>query len=167
MRSFLAAGVVAATLLTGATVAAAHTELIDADPLPGDTVAAVDGIRLLFAGEFLPAEGVEVTLERRSDGALVELGTPETPSGSAILVDVLDELPGPGDYAVRWQTVAADEGFRQPGGYAFTFDPDARPDGADRGGGLMAAGVGLVLAGVALAAVGLVVRGRRTARPTP
>jgi methionine-rich copper-binding protein CopC len=156
MRRLLAAAVVAGALVVASAPGGAHSELIASEPLPGQAVGEVDEIRLIFAGDFDLDEDVVVTLERRSDGEPIELGAPVTPTASSIEVDVIGDLPGGGDYVVRYETTAADEGLRQQGGFAFTYDPSLAPGGVDP----IAVGA-LVVGGLALVAlVVMVARGR-------
>lgn len=158
MRRLLVVMVAAVlAVIGGAGSTAAHTELIASDPLPGGTVGELDQISLIFAGEFLVEEGVTVTLERRSDQQLIELGEPRTPTASAIEVDVVGELLGDDEYVVRYESTAADDGVRQQGAFAFVYDSSLAPDT-----GVDAVAVGaLVVGGLALASlVWIVARGR-------
>lgn len=156
MRRVLAALVLAGAVLAVSAPTGAHTELIAAEPFQGQTVGEVEEIRLIFAGEFLVDDDVVVTLERRSDEEPVELAEPVFPSASAIEVEVIGDLPSGGEYVIRYETTAADDGVRQRGGYAFTYDPSLAPGGVDP----IAVGA-LVVGGLALLAlVVIVARGR-------
>ena len=48
-----------------------------------------------------------------------------------IEVEVIGEFPSPGDYVVRYRTVAAYEGVRQPNAFAFAYDPALNDGGAN------------------------------------
>lgn len=142
-------------LATTAPRSDAHSQLIASEPLPGQAVGQVDEIRLIFAGEFLIDEGVEVRLERRSDGTPVELATPRTPTATTIETDLIGEFPSAGDYVVRYETEAADEGLRQPNAFAFTYDPTLGDDGGGANvivlSALIVGGIVLISSAVAIA----------------
>ena len=125
--------------------------------LSGLAPGAVSRIRVAEPG--IDPDGVAVILND-AVGNPVEVG-PASAASSTLAADVTGELPESGEYILRIQTVAADEGFVQPNGFAFTYNPAFVTAG---GGGSGAPGwLVPVLIGVFIvsAGAGLAVANRR------
>ena len=99
--------------------AAAHTELLQASPGPGQRAGGtVDFIDLVF---FEPVSDVELTLEA-PDGSVIE-GRTVVADGQIIRYE-MPALAEPGRYIVRFQMISAD-GDVTRSGYFFDYEPDA------------------------------------------
>lgn len=115
-------------LLTAQT-AAAHEELVSAEPAPGSTVeSSPTEVVLRFSAEVVPAaDGVSVV---GTDGERADDGEITRRDPSTVVVGLRPDLP-PGRYAVEWRVLAGD-GDVQEGGHEFTIggDPTAATQAA-------------------------------------
>lgn len=111
--SFLLAGLLAPSL------AFAHAHLKEAQPAEGASAAAVPDLRLLYT-EPLDLDRSSLAL-RSSTGQAVALPplAADPAESKAVLLHLAQPLP-PGAYTVEWHAVAARNGHKTAGIYAFT-----------------------------------------------
>lgn len=150
------AALVALVVLAAAVLAppaAAHTQVRDASPAPGETVTGtVDRVVIEFLDPVLPTPRIEVT---GPDGEPVD-GLGETEQTADDVAEVsFDPLFEVGRYQVSYEYASLD-GFPQDGAHEFTFD---------EGGAGGTAGVRWAIAGVVVLIVaGFVVAALRGPR---
>jgi copper resistance protein C len=124
--SLLAAAVAALALaLLGAAPAAAHTELVDVSPKPGERVAvnAPLTVSLTFTEAIDPAFADLVVIDAAGD---VVPGRPTAVNGATVS-QVLNDVPAAGAYTIRYRVVSAD-GHPVDGDSRFTVAaPKPRP----------------------------------------
>lgn len=144
-----------AVLFSPSPRANAHSSLSAAVPAVGLLSGPFDEVRLQFIDPIKPGANIDIDL-RDSDGLLLEgyLSTTELVDEFTIRADVLQELPGEGQYLVFFMIENDDGDGIQEAGYEFFYDPTAA--GAvltanDQGGAS-----GLQLAGLALGLLGLI-----------
>lgn len=116
-RLAVAAVTAAATLVLGASPAAAHAELEGTDPGPGSVLdAAPEAVTLDFNEEVeLSLGGVRLF---DADGNSIDVGAPERVSGDASKIRTALPSLENGSYVVAWQVFSADS---HPARGAFTF----------------------------------------------
>ena len=154
--ALLAAGAVVAVvgLPVAATAAAAHDQLVSADPQGGAAVESLEEVTLQFNNAPLGLEGSTLVRVIGPDGRHYETGCP-APSGPMVSTPVA--LGEAGDYEVQWRVVSSD-GHPIAENFSFTYEPageaapgagsdepvcgeaegvgaDAAPDAADEAGG--------------------------------
>ena len=128
--------------------AAAHTQVQDASPSPGEAVeGAIDRVEVDWLDPLLEAPQIDVT---GPDGEPVAGLTPATLVAPDVARATFDPLTEPGTYQVTYRFASRD-GAPQEGAHTFSFTPD------DGGGiGLRPASglaVGAVVVGLAASAV--------------
>ncbi len=152
----LATGVLASS----ASPVGAHSSLSAAVPAVGLLSGPFSEVRLQFIDPIKPGADINIDL-RDSNGELLQgyLSETELVDEFTIRADVLQSLPGEGQYLVFFMIENDDGDGIQEAGYEFFYDPTA--EGAvltanDQGGasGLELLGVGLVL----FAVIGLLFR---------
>ncbi|GAW49768.1 putative copper resistance protein [Nocardioides sp. PD653] len=171
-------------LLSGATAASAHTELVSSSPTAGATLEVAPHDVTLTFNEVVAPDLAVVTLaidDARPQSLTVEVGEPTSTVVATIPGQAGTAEPG---QIVSWTVsyrVASDDGHPVEGQLTFTApSPDAAPSGgpavssANRGSHPNASGNGtdwstIVLAAVTVGGVavlcGLVIRARRRAEP--
>lgn len=107
----IAAAVLPAVLLVAAGLvmaspAAAHDDLVGADPAPDSSVAVLPAqVTLTFSGAVLAEAGTSVITVTDAAGAALQVGEPVV-SGSVVTQPVAGAATGP--VTVRWRVVSAD-----------------------------------------------------------
>lgn len=103
-------------VVAAAAPAAAHVDLLSAEPAPGATVStSPERVLLEFSDEVVPAaDGLVVV---GTDGERADDGVIERPAPNQLQVGLRPSLP-PGRYAVEWRILAPD-GDPQEGSHVF------------------------------------------------
>jgi methionine-rich copper-binding protein CopC len=106
--------------LVMAPAAAAHDDLIGADPAPDSTVAALPAqVTLTFSGAVLAEEGISVIAVTDAAGSPLHVGGPVV-SGAVVAQPLVGAASGP--VTVRWRVVSAD-GHPISGEFGFLVAP--------------------------------------------
>lgn len=116
LLTVLGAALATVLALVWATPAWAHTDLSDSTPVTGETVTALDGVRLQFTGALLEL-GAELTLiDPAGESTALEVKFPEPTVVAASVESVVA-----GEYTLQWRVVAED-GHPIEGEIPFTAD---------------------------------------------
>jgi methionine-rich copper-binding protein CopC len=137
----LAAAIVA---LAGVRSAAAHADLISADPAPGSTVAgSPQAIRLSFSQPLLSTSRIDLLT-----GQFQAMPGLTTVVAGSELRGVPSQPLAPATYTVQW-TAVSDDGHSTQGSYQFGVAPASSPV-TGRVGALVAAAATILSGGVAM-----------------
>lgn len=119
LRGVLGAALATVLAIAWTTPAWAHTALDDSTPAAGETVTALDGVRLEFTGALLDI-GAELTLiDPAGESTALEVDFPEPTVVAAPVESVVA-----GEYTLQWRVVAED-GHPIEGEIPFTADVPA------------------------------------------
>lgn len=140
----IALGALGLVVMVVAAPVAAHSEVDEFSPAPGQDVGGVvDRVEIRF---FTPVTAAVVLVEA-PDGSSIP-GTTEIVDDLLVRFD-MDPLDQPGEHVVTWRVRSID-GDGQEAAYAFTFDPDAPPldDGGSGAPGWLTVVIAVGIVGV-------------------
>jgi len=108
-------------LIAAPRTAFAHAHLVKSVPAVGATITVVPHAIQLWFSE-APEAALTVITVAGADGRTIRLGKVTAVPDTAVSVTatVIDAL-GPGNYRVKWRTVAADDGHPSNGSFSFTI----------------------------------------------
>ncbi|MES2358280.1 MAG: copper resistance protein CopC [Gemmatimonadota bacterium] len=98
----------------------AHAHLVKSVPSAGARVAAAPNTIQLWFSE-APEASLTTIILSAADGRVFQLGkVTAVPDTSVSVLAIINGVLAPGDYTVKWRTVAADDGHPSNGGFSFT-----------------------------------------------
>jgi len=114
-------GLLASVVLIFAPRAAfAHAHLVKSVPSAGAKIVSTPNTIQLWFSEAPEAALTTITLTA-ADGRLIQLGkVTAVPDTSVSVTAIVNGVLAPGDYTVKWRTVAADDGHPSNGSFSFT-----------------------------------------------